>query len=401
MILMYHKIYPDCPTLWWVSVDSFYRQMCEIQHKKIVYLDDYNPNDPEHVVITFDGVYENVCKFALPILKKFKYPFELFVSGDHIGKTNDFDKIDKRTGQLTNEPTAFFANNKQLNELVKNGGRLQWHSNSHPNLTTQTENQIVKELTIPKKIKNIDLKGFKWFAYPHGEYNTLVIAETKKRFKGGLSVIQGNDSDLYALNRITVTETTTFKKASIGVIIPCYNYGKFLPEAIESVLHQTRPVDKILILDDYSTDNTQEVAKIYSKRHPELIQYVRNKENLGIVPNFNKGVTLIDTEYVCLLGADNRFLSSYIEKTARILDANEFVAIAYTDFALFGPNASEMYSRMPLDRRGEIIENKIFKVHFPKFTKEAIKNLDEINFMHGSSLFRKKNFSFSRRLCKN
>ena len=392
MILMYHKIYPDSPTLWWVSVDSFYKQMCEIQHKKIVYLDDYDPNNPEHVVITFDGVYENVYKFALPILKKFNYPFELFISGDHIGKTNDFDKIDKKTGQPTNEPSAFFATVLQLDALVKAGGRLQWHTNSHPNLTILSKNQVIDELTIPNRIKKIDPKGFKWFAYPHGEYNELVITEIKKRFRGGLSVIQGNDINLYALNRITMTEATSLRKASIGVIIPCYNYGKFLPEAIESVLHQTRPVDKIIILDDCSTDNTQEIATIYKQKYPEIIQYIRNKENLGIVPNFNKGVNLIDTEYVCLLGADNRFLSSYIEKTAKILDENDSVAVAYTDFALFGPNASEMYSRMPLNRRGEIIENKIFKVHFPNFTKEAIKNLDEINFMHGSSLFKKKAF---------
>lgn len=392
MILMYHKIYPETPTPWWVSVDTFYKQMCEIQHKKVVYLDDYDPNNPDHVVITFDGVYENVYKFALPILKKFNYPFELFISGDHIGKTNDFDTIDKRTGQPTNEPAALFSNNTQLKKMIEGGGRLQWHTRSHPNLTLLSKKELETELTIPQKIKKEDAKGFSWFAYPHGEFNEQVVTETKKRFKGGLSVEQGNDNNIYYLNRFTITETTSLKKATIGVIIPSYNYGQFLPDAIESVLHQTRSVDKILILDDCSSDNTQEIATIYKKQHPKLIEYIRNNENLGIVANFNKGVNHIDTDYICLLGADNRFLSTYIEKTARILDENDSVAIAYTDFALFGPNASEMFSRMPLDRRGEIIENKIFKVHFPNFTKNAVKNLNDINFMHGSSLFRKKAF---------
>lgn len=392
MILMYHKIYPDTPTIWWVSADDFYRQMCEIQHKKVVYLDDYDPNNPNHVVITFDGVYKNVHDFALPILKKFGYPFELFISGDHIGKDNDFDTVDKRTGKPTNEPQALFANYSELKILVKSRGRLQWHSKSHPNLSTLNNDQVKNELKIPQKIKKLDSNGFKWFAYPHGEFNKSVITEVKKSFRGALSVIQGDDKSIYKLNRTTVVNSSSFKKNTIGVVIPCYNYGTFLSEAIDSVLHQTRPADKILILDDCSNDNTPDVAEIYQQKFPNKIQYIRNEKNLGIVANFNKGVNLISTDYVCLLGADNRFVSNYLEKTSKILDAHDEVSIAYTDFALFGPEASQMFSRMPLDRRGEILENTFYLVKFPNFTKEAIKNLHEINFMHGSSLFRKTAF---------
>ena len=93
MILMYHKIYPDSPTMWWVDVDNFYRQMCELKCRKVVSLDDYDPADPDHVVITFDGVYKNVLTFAAPILKDFGYPFELFVTSDYIGKDNSFDTV--------------------------------------------------------------------------------------------------------------------------------------------------------------------------------------------------------------------------------------------------------------------------------------------------------------------
>ena len=72
---MYHKVYLDNPTHWWVNVDNFYRQMHELRNKKVVYLNDYDPNDPECVVITFDGVYQNIVEYAAPILAKFSYPF--------------------------------------------------------------------------------------------------------------------------------------------------------------------------------------------------------------------------------------------------------------------------------------------------------------------------------------
>jgi len=81
MILLYHKIYLESPTQWWVDTNNFWRQMYELQNHEVVHLADYDPNNPEHVVITFDGVYENVFQYALPVLKSFDYPFELFVVG--------------------------------------------------------------------------------------------------------------------------------------------------------------------------------------------------------------------------------------------------------------------------------------------------------------------------------
>jgi glycosyltransferase involved in cell wall biosynthesis len=381
MILMYHKVAPETPTMWWVSVDDFYRQMCELQAFEVVSLEKYDPANPNHRVITFDGVYENVARYALPILKKFKYPFELFVTGNYVGKDNAFDTV---------EPLTQFASKESLLKMVKGGARLQWHTRSHPDLSKIDDLKTLrKELTVPKALKELDPKGFRWFAFPYGELTQTVVEETKEKFVGALSCIQGNSTDQYQLNRLTVESHTSLAKATIGLIIPSYNYGSYLVEAIESALKQTRPAHKILIVDDGSTDNTFEIARFYAERYPGFIEYHRNEKNLGIVPTFQKAIELIGTEYVCFLGADNRFRSDYIEKTAQILDADEKVAVAYTDFALFGPLASSTFTLMPHDRRGPIIEETYYLVHFPEFTQKAVDNLDEINFMHGSSLYRR------------
>ena len=60
---MYHKVYLETPTVWWITVDNFYRQMLEIADREVVYLSEYNKNNPNQVVITFDGIYENVLKY--------------------------------------------------------------------------------------------------------------------------------------------------------------------------------------------------------------------------------------------------------------------------------------------------------------------------------------------------
>ncbi|HEX7018107.1 MAG TPA: glycosyltransferase, partial [Patescibacteria group bacterium] len=287
--------------------------------------------------------------------------------------------------------SANFASMTELKQLVKMGGRLQWHTYSHPKLPeiSHQPRLLHKELTVPASLKKLDPKGFKWCAYPHSLFDEATLTETKKHFKGAVSVIHGNDTDHFQLNRVTVTNESSFKKASIGVIIPSYNYGTFLVEAIESVLRQTRPVDEILISDDASTDNTQEIALEYVKAYPNLIKYNRNSKNLGVVAHFNKAVKLLNTDYICLLGADNRFRSDYIEKTSLLLDQDAHRGVAYTDFAWFGPKAAEMFSYVPPDRQGPIIHNHYFVVQFPEFTDKTKATLKKANFIHGSSLFRK------------
>ena len=154
---MYHKVDIESPTMWWVTVDNFYRQMLELASKQVVYLDDYNPQNSNHVVITFDGIYKNVLKYAAPILQDLGYPFELFISSNYIGIDNSFD---------IEEPLTQFADFQELKTLVSMGGRLQWHTKSHPDLSIENDEvHILDELDIPENCKELDVKGFNWFAY--------------------------------------------------------------------------------------------------------------------------------------------------------------------------------------------------------------------------------------------
>ncbi|MBO1068916.1 MAG: glycosyltransferase [Dolichospermum sp. DEX189] len=384
-ILMYHKIDLESPTIWWVSVDQFYRQMIELKSKQVVYLDDYNPQNPNHVVITFDGVYKNILKYAAPILQEFNYVFELFVSSNYIGTDNAFD---------TEEPLTEFVDFQDLKALISINGRLQWHTKSHPDLTIEKDGvDIFEELDIPENIRALDHNGLKWFAYPYGRFNQKVLEAVKDRFLGAVSCFQGNDLDTYCLNRLTVINDSNFSKAKIAVIIASYNYGSFLVEAIESVLRQTRFPDEILISDDASIDNTYEIAVFYQKKYPDLIRVNRNEKNMGIIEHFNKAISLTNHDYVTILGADNRYRSDFIEKTAEILDMHEDVGIAYTDFALFGQRAKLVYDTFPEDKKGTVKADKFFVINFPDFDEESRKKLLEVgNFIHGSSMFRRKAF---------
>jgi glycosyltransferase involved in cell wall biosynthesis len=384
MILLYHKIDVENKTHWWVSADTFYRQLAQLANKKVVYLDDYDPKNPDHVVITFDGVYDGVLRYAVPLLEQFGYPFELFVCGDHMGKGNEFDKP---------EPPARFADQKQLKQMVAAGGRLQWHTRTHPDLTKLSADQLESELNIPANIRQLDPSGFNWFSYPYGKFDKQVQTLVKSKFKGGISSANGSLGDKTIWPIDIVSEETQLIKEKVSVIIPSYNYGHFLIEAVESVLRQTYLPDEILLSDDASTDNTYEIMKIYAKKYPKLIKLNRNAENLGIEKHFNTAVSKTSGDFVCFLGADNRFGSNYIEECLKTLIKDKDRAIAYTDFALFGSRAEAIYKQFGSQDRGPKLEGGVYMINFPKWSERAKDNLlTKGNFIHGSSMYRRKAF---------
>lgn len=351
MILVYHKIDMISHSEWWVTPRNFHRQMLELREFDVVPLDDYDPGNSKQAVITFDGVYENVHTLALPILRKFGYPFEMFVIGDHVGGDNAFD---------TTEPGARFATRGQLTEMVEAGGRLQWHTNTHADMTTLA--QVDAELEVPAGLRELDPGGFKWFAYPHDRQAATEAVQEKFNI---------------CPERKIALDDTRLSKSTVSLIIPNYNYGQFIEEAIDSALRQTLPVAETLVIDDCSTDASMDRIA----RYGQTLRAVRNESNLGIIKNFNKAVSLTSGDYICFLGADNRFRSDYIEKCKAVLDAEPQIDIVYTNAVLFGPRAEAEAIRLGVPEK-----NGLYVWEFPEFDPAI---LEKANFIHGSSMYRR------------
>ncbi len=87
----------------------------------------------------------------------------------------------------------------------------------------------------------------------------------------------------------------------VSVVIPTYNYGCFIGEAIESVLEQTFPVFEIIVVDDGSTDNIEEIVAIFGGK----VKYIKQK-NGGVGLARNTGVKNSSAEFIAFLDADDR-----------------------------------------------------------------------------------------------
>jgi len=89
------------------------------------------------------------------------------------------------------------------------------------------------------------------------------------------------------------------------VYIPCRDYGRYLPKAIESVLAQLYSNWELLIIDEASSDNTADVAEQYSGKHPDKIKLTRNRKQLGLQRVANHVLGLANGKYIMRLDADD------------------------------------------------------------------------------------------------
>ncbi|MGL5878790.1 MAG: glycosyltransferase family 2 protein, partial [Xenococcaceae cyanobacterium] len=96
----------------------------------------------------------------------------------------------------------------------------------------------------------------------------------------------------------------------VSILINNYNYGKFLPEAIDSALAQTYDRCETIVVDDGSTDNSQEIIASYGDRIVPIF-----KTNGGQASAFNAGFAASSGDIICFLDADDVFLP---EKAAAI-----------------------------------------------------------------------------------
>lgn len=105
------------------------------------------------------------------------------------------------------------------------------------------------------------------------------------------------------------------------VVIPTYNRAKFVEKAIRSVLNQTYKNWKILIIDDSSTDHTEQVVQKYLL-YPN-IQYHRLFKNVGISKVMNVAIKIVDTPYLVQLDSDDWLPKKALERLAEGIRKNK------------------------------------------------------------------------------
>lgn len=116
-------------------------------------------------------------------------------------------------------------------------------------------------------------------------------------------------------------------KSEIITVVPVYNGEKFIRATLESIARQTRRPDRVVVLDNCSTDKTEQIVKTFE---PLRCEWIQNPKNIGLFGNCNRALEFApETNYLHLCCADDLVEPAFYERLTRELDACDGLGLAF------------------------------------------------------------------------
>jgi glycosyltransferase involved in cell wall biosynthesis len=157
----------------------------------------------------------------------------------------------------------------------------------------------------------------------------------------------------------------------VTVVIPTYNREKLLPRAINSVLNQTYQKWELIIVDDRSTGDTEELVQDYIKKD-KRIRYVKNTHNQGPAGARNQGTEVSGGEYIAFLDSDDEWKNNHLKDTIEGFEKNKDVDWIYADGEIF--------------KDDKMIVRSIFKEHWKGKNKFIIERKGDLSLLSENKL---------------
>ncbi|MGN6331344.1 MAG: glycosyltransferase family 2 protein [Motilibacteraceae bacterium] len=114
----------------------------------------------------------------------------------------------------------------------------------------------------------------------------------------------------------------------MSVVVPCYNYGAYLPACVESVLRQPRVDVEVVVVDDASTDGSGELAEALAHAD-DRVRVIRHRTNQGHIRTYNEGLALVQGDYVVLLSADDLLTEGSLARATDLMESEPSVGMVY------------------------------------------------------------------------
>lgn len=171
--------------------------------------------------------------------------------------------------------------------------------------------------------------------------------------------------------------------ARISIIVASYNYEKYIPQTIQSVIEQTYKDWELIIVDDGSKDNSKEIIQSYCQKDSRIRLYTHeNNENKGLAETLQLGLKNASGDYVVFLESDDYISSEYLEKKLEIFNKYDNVGFVLNRIELFGANLSPQIKKYinfvdsfwnknnaPIDISNDIVKNN----YIPTFSCVMLK----------------------------
>ena len=146
----------------------------------------------------------------------------------------------------------------------------------------------------------------------------------------------------------------------VTVICLCYNHEAFVVESLDSVINQIYSPIQLIIIDDFSTDNSKTIIENWLQKHPE-IEFIINDSNLGITKSFNKALKQAKGEYIIDLAADDVLFPDCVLTQINAFKNSPFknLGVVYGNAEVISENGSFDSFYFPVDSQKRVIQKRI------------------------------------------
>lgn len=131
----------------------------------------------------------------------------------------------------------------------------------------------------------------------------------------------------------------------VSIVLPVYNGERYLASAIESVLNQTYQNIELILVNDCSTDSTEEIIKSYASKDPRIV-YLKNEVNLKLPASLNRGFSAAKGQYLTWTSDDNLYMPTALARMVEFLDQHPKAALVYCDYNEIDENSAIIRQRV-------------------------------------------------------
>lgn len=130
----------------------------------------------------------------------------------------------------------------------------------------------------------------------------------------------------------------------VSILLPVYNAESTIRETIDSILNQTYTDFDVVIINDGSSDNSEQTILEYKD---ERIHYYKNESNRGLIYTLNRGIELCKGEYIARIDADDIMLPTRLEEQIKFMEEHPAIIASGSAVIKFFPNGKQKYIPHP------------------------------------------------------
>ena len=178
----------------------------------------------------------------------------------------------------------------------------------------------------------------------------------------------------------------------VSIIMPAYNAEKLISDSINSVLSQTYKNFELIVIDDYSQDQTSQVVENFILKD-KRVKLIKNIKNKGVAETRNTGLNHAKGDFVAFLDSDDKWVEDKLEKQLAVLKERNDVDVVYGSYYRFNSDGVKNVVKVPnlLDKKkllkGNPIGNLTAIYNFKKYPEIRQKKIGHEDYLFWLEIF--------------